>query len=185
MKGIVFSKFIEFVEERFSPEMADDIIESSDLPSGGAYTSVGTYDHREMLQLVTALSEKSGTPVPDLVRSFGCHLFGILAGAYPQFLEGIDSSLEFLQLIENYIHVEVRKLYPDAELPTFEHCSPSANQLELIYYSKRPLGDLAHGLIEGCAGHFGDTLSIEREELLVEEGTSIRFLLTPPGVANG
>ncbi|MBA1333177.1 heme transporter CcmB, partial [Candidatus Endoriftia persephone str. Guaymas] len=44
MKGIVFSKFIEFVEERFSPEMADDIIESSDLPSGGAYTSVGTYD---------------------------------------------------------------------------------------------------------------------------------------------
>ncbi|MBA1330146.1 hypothetical protein QQ73_02805, partial [Candidatus Endoriftia persephone str. Guaymas] len=57
-------------------------------------------------------------------------------------------------------------------LPTFEHCSPSANQLELIYYSKRPLGDLAHGLIEGCAAHFGDTLSIEREELLVEEGTS-------------
>lgn len=29
-------------------------------------------------------------------------------------------AFQFLKNIENYIHVEVRKLYPDAELPTFE-----------------------------------------------------------------
>jgi len=42
MKGVVFTEFFEFVEGRFSPEIAEQIIESSALPSKGIYTSVGT-----------------------------------------------------------------------------------------------------------------------------------------------
>ena len=61
MKGIVFAEFIELVEDKFGFEIADEIIEESNLPSGGSYTSVGTYDHREMLELVTHLSEKTGS----------------------------------------------------------------------------------------------------------------------------
>jgi len=44
MKGIIFTEFLEMVEDRFSPEIADRIIEAADLPSGGAYTAIGTYD---------------------------------------------------------------------------------------------------------------------------------------------
>ncbi len=53
MKGMVFTEFLEMVEDRFSPEIADRIITASDLRSGGAYTAVGTYEHSEMIQLVT------------------------------------------------------------------------------------------------------------------------------------
>ncbi|MCP4964259.1 MAG: hypothetical protein GY926_03390 [bacterium] len=67
MKGVVFTEFVEMVEEKFSPEIAERIIESSDLPSQGIYTAVGTYGHTEMLQLVTRLSEETGIEVPDLV----------------------------------------------------------------------------------------------------------------------
>ena len=35
MKGVVFTEFVEMVEEKFSPEMAELIIESSNLPSQG------------------------------------------------------------------------------------------------------------------------------------------------------
>ena len=52
MKGVVFTEFLEMVEDRFSPEMADRIIEGAELASGGVYTTVGTYDHGEMIQLV-------------------------------------------------------------------------------------------------------------------------------------
>ena len=69
MKGIVFCEFVEMMEAEFSAEMADEIISSTELESGGAYTAVGTYDHNEMLALVTQLSEKTGAPVPDLVEA--------------------------------------------------------------------------------------------------------------------
>ena len=45
MKGIVFTEFLEMVEDKFSADMVDDIIDDCDLASGGAYTAVGTYPH--------------------------------------------------------------------------------------------------------------------------------------------
>jgi len=41
MKGIVFTEFLEMVENKFSPELADRIIEGAEVPSGGVYTAVG------------------------------------------------------------------------------------------------------------------------------------------------
>lgn len=185
MKGIVFTEFLEMVEETFSADVADDIIEDSGVESGGAYTAVSTYDHAELVSLVVSLSEKTGVPVPDLVQTFGRHLLGRFAVLFPQFFE-VGSAFEFLQSIETHIHVEVRKLYPDAELPHFDCKEIGTNQLEMIYSSTRSFGDLAYGLIEGCGEHFGENLVIEKEELPSDEGSRIRFLLTrEPAVAHG
>jgi len=74
MKGVVFTEFFEFVEGRFSPDIADRLIEGATLPSMGIYTSVGTYDHGEMVTLVTNLSAISKIGVPDLLKAFGQHL---------------------------------------------------------------------------------------------------------------
>lgn len=177
MKGLVFSEFIEFVEDAYSPEMADNIIDSSNLPSQGAYTTVGTYNHEELLALVAALSNLTDTPIPNLVRTFGKHLFGRLAAGHPGFLKGVDCSFDFLQMIENHIHVEVRKLYPDAELPSFEEERPNPNQLILTYKSQRPFADLALGLIEGCIDHFDERVEITYQELESPEGHAMRFNL--------
>ena len=49
--------------------MADTIIEASDLELQGAYTSLGTYDHDEIVQLVTHLSDETKISVPDLIHS--------------------------------------------------------------------------------------------------------------------
>jgi len=177
MKGIVFTEFLEFVEEQFDADRVDDMIELAAPPSEGAYTSVGTYDHQEMLQLVTALSELSATPVSELVRGFGKHLFGRLISAYPQFLDGVDSTFQFLQSVEDYIHVEVRKLYPDADLPRFDFEFPEPEQMVLTYHSMRPFADLAQGMMEGCIAHFGEEIATEREDLSPMSGYTTRFLL--------
>jgi Haem-NO-binding len=44
MKGMVFTEFLELVERSWGEELVDELIESCELASGGAYTSVGTYD---------------------------------------------------------------------------------------------------------------------------------------------
>ncbi|MCB1772431.1 MAG: heme NO-binding domain-containing protein [Gammaproteobacteria bacterium] len=164
MKGIVFSEFNDMVEETFSPEILDRIIEKAALPSGGAYTSVGTYDHVELVSLVTHLSEETGIDAGELVRAFGKHLAGRFATQYPAFFNGVDGTLDFLETIEAHVHVEVRKLYPDAELPIFDTRRHDRDHLQMTYRSNRPFADLAEGLILGCAEHFNENLKISRED---------------------
>lgn len=181
MKGIVFTELIEMVEVDLGLEIADRMIEGAKLPGGGAYTAVGTYDYHELIELVVSLSEAANAPVPDLVQAFGRHLFSRFQILYPQFFEGVDSALEFLPRIETCIHVEVRKLYPEAELPTFE-CDQSDGTLELTYRSTRPFADLAEGLIRACVEHFRDAVDVQRFDFGEQDGTTAKFTLTPVAV---
>jgi hypothetical protein len=178
MKGLIFTEFLEMVEAKFSSDMLDRILESADLPSGGAYTAVGTYDHAEMIELVSCLSGETGIPLQDLVRSFGTHLFERFREAFPMYFEGMESTFDFLRHVQDYIHVEVRKLYPEAELPSFAHETPAADRFVLVYQSTRPFSVLAEGLIKGCIAHFGETIDLSVEDLSEGKGTSARFLLS-------
>ena len=178
MKGVVFTEFLAMVEDQFSFEIADRIIEASDLATDGAYTSVGTYDHTELLQLITALSGETGVAIADLERVFGTYLFGRFNALYGQFFEGVQSTFNFLESVESYIHVEVRKLYSDAELPSFKCEVQDDTHMVLIYRSKRPFADLAEGLIAGCAEHFGESIDIRYQDLSDGGRTHVRFQLT-------
>ncbi|MDE3020110.1 MAG: heme NO-binding domain-containing protein [Nitrospirota bacterium] len=178
MKGIVFTEFLEMTEDRFGADTVERIIEESALPSGAAYTTVGTYDHRELLRLVGQVSAATGLPVPTLVRTFGQHLFGRFTQAYPKFFNGVGSAFDFLGKIESYIHVEVRKLYPDAELPHFEYQYPGPGRMDMTYRSRCPFSDLAEGLILGCIEYFGQPIELARTNLDEGGGTAVRFSLT-------
>jgi len=180
MKGIVFTEFLEMVEQEFEPAMVETILERANLPSGGAYTSVGTYDHAEIVELVAQLSTATGTPPADLIRTFGHYLFGRFVHLFPSYFDGIDSALGFLPRVHDYVHVEVRKLYPDAELPSFVCRSGGGADLEMVYRSKHPFPDLAEGLILGCVDHFHDSMQLHREDFRDDDGRATRFTLSRP-----
>jgi len=163
MKGIVFTEFIEMVEQTWSVDFASDLLDSCDLPSGGVYTAVGSYPHTEMVTLVVRLSELSGKSVPALLEAYGEYLFGRFTVLYPALLAPYRSALELVASIESVIHVEVRKLYPDAELPQFEVLDSSADHLEIQYRSERHLADLAQGLIRAAIRHYGEEGRVELE----------------------
>ncbi|MES3014423.1 MAG: heme NO-binding domain-containing protein [Pseudomonadota bacterium] len=177
MKGVVFTEFLDFVAKHHGEDMVDDIIDAGQLPSGGAYTAVGTYDHAEIVTLCSALAERTGTPVADLVRSFGTHLSATFARGYPAFFERSANFFDFLESIEAHIHVEVRKLYPDAELPSFRIEQRSATRLVMVYRSPRRMGDLAEGLILGSAGRFGVEARVRTEPIADSNGEATRFIV--------
>ena len=177
MKGVVFTEFLEMVEQEFSPDMVDHIIDESELPSGGIYTAVGTYDHAEIVALVSHLSKAAGMSVPQLLHAFGKHLFGRFVSNFPHFFEGQDDAFAFLAKVEDYIHVEVKKLYPDAELPSVLASRDTSDRMTIVYRSDRAMADLAHGLIEGCIQHFGENVEIEISDLSNADGQHVRFEL--------
>lgn len=160
MKGLVFTEFLDFVEEVAGDEVVDHMICEADPPSGGVYTSAGRYEFSEMAALVGALSNILGQPGPILIRAFGRHLFGRLVAQHPHFLHGVQDPLDFLETVEGKIHVEVLKLYPDAELPSLKTRRVGPDKLDIEYVSCRPLGELCLGLIDGCAAHFHTPLEV-------------------------
>ncbi len=178
MKGLIFSEFLEYVEAVYSPEVVDDIIDASDLPSGGAYTTVGSYRHQELVRLVKALSGHSGVSTSGILREFGKHLFGRLIAGFPHFTHNAKSTFDLLYSVEDYMNQEVRKLYPDAKLPTFSFESAHPNQFIVIYHSSRPFVDLAHGMIEGVVDYFGEDIDIKCDTGPDGSETAARFSLT-------
>ncbi|WP_111707419.1 heme NO-binding domain-containing protein [Lutibacter citreus] len=177
MKGIVFTEFLEMVEESFGLETLDYIIYKSDLKSKGVYTSVGTYDFIEMLTLINNLSEKVKIPVQDLVYTYGVYFFKVLSDNHGNIMDLYKSPIDMLSSVESHIHVEVRKIYPGAELPTFKIVKKEDDFIEMIYYSSRSLYMFAKALIEGTFAHYNKKAKINYE-LLKADGSEVRFLIT-------
>ena len=164
------------VESAHGMDTTDELLEIPTLESGGVYTSVGTYDATELVSMFACLAEITGSPVDELLTGFGKHLFVRFHSMFPQMFEGKSNVAEFLESIHDHIHVEVRKLYPEADLPHFT-CKKHHPGLLLEYISNRPLAMFALGLIHGCIAHFGGTETVSFKLLGPKDYTRAEFLV--------
>jgi hypothetical protein len=119
MKGIVFNDFLELVEIKFGLEMVGRIIPESQLSSNGIYTAVGTYRFYEMLQLLQNLSHHSKISIDSLLLNYSQYFFSVIQTSRLSFLITYKDPIEMLSFIENYIHIEVKKICSKAEFPIF------------------------------------------------------------------
>lgn len=176
MKGIVFTEFLELVEDKFGLEMVDNIIANSNLESKGVYTAVGTYSFSEMLQLLQNLSNNTGISIDNLLLVYAEHFFGVIEDSYPGLLATYKDAIEMLSSIENHIHVEVKKIYPDAELPKFEVVEKTDKSLTMIYKSSRAMHHFGLGLMNKTFEHFNQTATIVLEKIK-DDGTEVKFII--------
>lgn len=177
MKGVVFTEFLQLVEDKYGLEIVDNIIEKSQLPSKGVYTAVGTYNFSEMLTLLTHLSEHAKLSIDQLLQVYAEHFFCVLASSYPGLIQKYKDPIDMLASIENHIHVEVLKIYPDAELPTFEILEKTNRSLIMIYRSSRAMYYFGLGLMNKTFEHFNSRAEIIMEKLK-DDGTEVKFIIT-------
>jgi len=161
MKGIVFNLLNDMVENKFGMATWDQILASTGLD--GVYVSVGTYPDEELLALVNAASSLTNTPPIDLVRSFGEFMIGGFKKNHSLFFDQHDNLRDFLLSVDQVIHVEVRKLHPEAILPEFQYDSSNKYELTMIYRSARKLCALAEGLILGAAREYDEPIQLSHE----------------------
>jgi hypothetical protein len=174
MKGIVFTEFLEFVGASRGEDLVDDMIAEAGLVES-AYTAVGTYDFAELAKLLGAYCSLTGEPASRALNGFGRHLCLVFQAKFPEVFTACDGLLDFLRSVDGHIHVEVKKLYPDAELPRFEEIEREPKRLVLDYISCRPLSDLAIGLIEGAAEYYREKVAIVVKTVETDAGARQRF----------
>lgn len=174
MKGLVFTTFYAHCEARYGADLLDDVIDDANLPNDGAYTSVGTYPFEEMVALVSCLARRTGKPLPVILEEFGHSCFTKWVGYVPAHFE--DKTLfDILANVDQFHQLEIRKLYPDAELPSFEVESRTDHVLTLRYRSCKPLADLAVGVIRGAADYLGEKISVGHRQVSEDGGSHVRF----------
>lgn len=158
----MFVEFGTFVEQNYGLDVADRVLAKceSQLSTGGAYTSVGNYPHTEMLTLAVALCEDTGTDLGAMLHDFAGHVLGAFLRMHPEFFK-TASLVTFLESLENKIHKEVRKIYPDANPPNVSVERTDNGGVEVFYKSHRPLAPLAHALLDHSIAHFQEKMNIE------------------------
>ena len=181
MLGLVFTEFVELVEDKFSPEVADAVITEVAAPHGGAYTAVGNYPHEEMVAMVGALSRQTGVPAGDLVQTFGGHLLHRFAAAHGHMFARHARLFDFVASIHTEIHVEVHKLYENANLPRFTVLQRDEQTLRMLYQSPRAMELLAQGLLEQAAVHYDEPCDISHAPYDGAEGPGVLFTLVKRG----
>ena len=173
MKGVVFVEFLDMLESQHGWQQLEELLESANLASGGAYTAVGRYDWRELAQLVELHANRQCISPADILHGFGRHMFGALVERFPELVARFDGVYDLLSHVEDCIHPTVHKLYPDSELPKFATWVDDG-ELIMEYQSTRPLADFAHGLIDGCFDYYRSVGNVTKEPL----ASGARFRVT-------
>ena len=101
-------------------------------------------------------------------------MFSAFTRSYRPFVERADSAFELLSSVQHYIHVEVRKLYPDAEFPHFFIEQPAENHLRMYYTSERRLPISPTASLRVVWPDFGETATITKT-ILTEDGSQVLF----------
>jgi hypothetical protein len=166
MKGIVFNLLEEVVIRNYGDDTWDELLTRTGLD--GAYTSLGSYPDEHVGELVGAASGMLGLTAGEVLRWFGQEAMPLLAARYPVFFSSQTSTRPFLLSVNGIIHPEVRKIYPGADVPTFEFRDGLDGRLMMAYRSPRRLCALAQGFAEGAAAHYGERLEFEHVECMLK-----------------
>jgi len=177
MKGVVFTELIEMIENEFGLEVLDQVLGEAELESKGAYTTVGNYPDSELHAILNALGKIKGLSMQEMLMGFSNCFFHMLSKQYVDFFEAHKTAFDFLATLDEYIHPEALKLYPDATTPGFSPNRIDENTLVLVYTSNRKLPVLARGLITQTVDYYNEDVEI-KEELIEEDGSIVKFTLT-------
>lgn len=159
MKGIVFNLLEEVIARHYGDETWDRLLTASGLD--GAYTSLGSYPDEQIGRLVAEIGKDFGLTPFEVLRWFGNQAMPLLFDRYPAFFQSQTSTRSFLLSVNHIIHPEVRKIYPGAQVPTFEFSDAPDGGLLMGYCSPRRLCALAQGFAEGAATHYRETVDFK------------------------
>ncbi|MFB0982305.1 MAG: heme NO-binding domain-containing protein [Alteromonadaceae bacterium] len=178
MQGSIFTSFSEMVIEEMGMPLWNQLLDKVNPPSKGIYTNGMQYDDSEIMVFIAELSILTQVDTPTLLRNFGEYLFIDLFNNNRASLSYLDNLKDFLKGIDHVVHKEVRRLYPDAYVPTFKVSETPNGDLIMLYQSKRKLCHLSEGLITGAAKHFDESISIHHPECMHDGAAQCKLVIS-------
>ncbi|WP_448556032.1 heme NO-binding domain-containing protein [Thalassotalea montiporae] len=161
MKGAIFCGYSEYIEQAHGLLTWLDIVDRSELAQSSSFIATDIYEDKIFVELLTISAELLNVSLSDILTEFGEFLFPTLLGSAKHHIGECTNVFEFLDHVENVIHIEVKKADPLAYTPSLILDTVSNSELLIKYTSHRQVCFLAEGLIYGAAKHFNQKVTIE------------------------
>lgn len=175
MEGIVFTEFLDMIEEMWGIASLDKIVDTT-LASGGIYTIGGTYPPSELTHLVHRTHANTGEPIRRIYLLLGRRLFNKFTRLDKEVFEQYTTAFDFLDRLHEYLSGFVHRIHPDLETSDFISRRIGPSQMIVTYRSKKKLGDLAEGIIQGVFEHYAEEAEIFGEKVS-ETGDEVQFTI--------
>ncbi|HEX8515949.1 MAG TPA: heme NO-binding domain-containing protein [Bacteroidia bacterium] len=146
----------KFIENNYSDEMWFTLAKEAGIHQP-SYDPHKSYDAEEMFSIIAEASKKTGISESDLKEKFGEYLVPDLMIAYGAYVNPEWKTFEVLEYTEHVMHKAVRKEESSANPPVLNISRVHDQLLIIDYYSKRKLGSLAVGIINGIARFYNET----------------------------
>jgi predicted hydrocarbon binding protein len=167
MHGIILTELQKFVTQRHGPETWAEILSRAGLRNT-IYLTSATYPDSDVVAIVTAASQLSRTPAPDLLENFGAALVPGLVQVYGRLVKRGWRTLDLIEHTEQTMHTVVRRQNPGAEPPRLQCTRVSPDEVVVTYTSERKLCAVAKGIIQGIASHFQERVVIRERECMLK-----------------
>ncbi len=177
MKGLVFNLLEDFIVEGWGEEAYEQIFAECPLKTKGPFVGPGTYPDSDLVAIAQVGAAKLGVSLDDALVAFGKFSFPRLAAKVPKLMRHQRDAKRFLMSIDSVIHVEVRKLFPEAITPRFTCVDTGEDELQIRYESKRGLCRFMEGLLQGVAEHFETDIAFEQTACMHRGAAHCQFAL--------
>lgn len=178
MQGVIFNAIEEFTIDLGGMELWNQILDEAAVKSGGIYTFGKTYDDQEIVDLAVTLCKSINVELDKGLHLFGKFLFTYLLDKGNVHIKDYPNTQSLLSELEDVIHRDVERLHPNAYTPFFEFTKIDENSGELIYRSKRKLCQVAEGLVEGAADHYGQNVVMSHTQCMHRNDDDCHWTLT-------
>ena len=125
------------------------------------------------LGMVEYLGQKTGNSHEQIWEIMGRENIRTFAKFYPGFFRH-ENAYHFLKSM-NDVHVIVMKRFKGATPPALDMTPIDSHKAQLVYRSKRQLGDYLKGLLKGVFEHFNEKVDVK---LISQNGPELKLELT-------
>ncbi len=156
MHGVIFTSLRDYLTSEHGAELAQAVLDRQPI-----FVLSESYDDALLTELVSRAAAAAGRDVDDVVHDFGIFTARTtFTRMYPAFFEIAPSAREFLLTVETRIHELVRATIPNAAPPQVRVEEHGPDGVGITYTSPRRLCVLLRGLVQGTAGHYGQSAAI-------------------------
>ena len=162
MHGSIFAELQKFVTFHHGADAWRHLVRESGVPTK-VYLPIRAYPDEELVALVSTASQMTGTPVPELLWSYGEFIAPDLIKMYRAYMKPEWRTLDVIEHTENQVHVRVRVDHEGAAPPYLTATRLGPDEVMVHYISQRKLCTVAEGVAHGMAKHFGERVETSQK----------------------
>ena len=173
MKGTVVASWMTSGRRLFGDKVVNEAFEKYGLKPDHIFSPLEDVDDSMALGMVEYLGQKTGNSHEQIWEIMGRENIRTFAKFYPGFFRH-ENAYHFLKSM-NDVHVIVMKRFKGATPPALDMTPIDSHKAQLVYRSKRQLGDYLKGLLKGVFEHFNEKVDVK---IISQNGPELKLELT-------